>query len=104
MKKVLSIDHNIHSMKSVSIQNFSGPHFPAFGLNNERYSVSLSIYSECEKIRSRKTPNTDAFNTFDYIFFSLVRRKYSVDTILSLTFSNEKAKRIFTLWKLGSIK
>ena len=34
---------------------FSGPHFPAFGLNNERYEVSLHIQSVlCGKIRTRK--------------------------------------------------
>ena len=31
--------------------------FPPFGLNTERYSTSLRIQSECEKIRTRKTPN-----------------------------------------------
>ena len=33
---------------------FSGPYFPAFGLNTERYFVSLRIQSECRKIRTRK--------------------------------------------------
>ena len=33
---------------------FSGPYFPAFGLNTERYGVSLCIQSECGKIRTRK--------------------------------------------------
>ena len=33
---------------------FSGPYFPAFGLNTERYSVSLRIQSKCGKIRTRK--------------------------------------------------
>ena len=33
---------------------FSGPYFPVFGLSTERYSVSLRIQSECEKIRTRK--------------------------------------------------
>ena len=33
---------------------FSGPYFPAFGLNTERYSVSFCIRSECEKIWTRK--------------------------------------------------
>ena len=33
---------------------FSGPYFPAFGLNTERYFVSLHIQSECGKIRTRK--------------------------------------------------
>ena len=33
---------------------FSGPYFLAFGLNTERYSISLRIQSECGKIRTRK--------------------------------------------------
>ena len=32
----------------------SGPYFPAFELNTERYFVSLRIQSECGKIRTRK--------------------------------------------------
>ena len=39
-------------MKSVRIWIYSGPHFPAFGLNTERYFVSLRIQSECGKIRA----------------------------------------------------
>ena len=35
-------------------QFFSGPYFPAFGLNRERYSVSLRAYSDCGEIRTRK--------------------------------------------------
>ena len=31
----------------------SGPYFPAFGLNTERYEASLCIQSECGKIRTR---------------------------------------------------
>ena len=37
------------------------PHFPAFGLNTERYGVSLRIQSECWEIWTRITPNTDTF-------------------------------------------
>ena len=48
-------------MKSVRIRSYSGPYFPAFGLNTERYSVPLCIQSECEKIRARTTPNMDTF-------------------------------------------
>ena len=41
-------------VKSVQQRSFSGPYFPAFGLNRERYGVSLCIQSECGKIRTRK--------------------------------------------------
>ena len=33
---------------------FSGPYFPAFELNAERYFLSFRIQSECWKIRTRK--------------------------------------------------
>ena len=33
---------------------FSGPYFCAFGLNTERYSVSLRIQSKCGKMWTRK--------------------------------------------------
>ena len=36
-----------HHVKSVRIRSYSGPYFPVFGLNTERYSVSLRIQSEC---------------------------------------------------------
>ena len=39
-------EHFVHCVKIVRIQSCSGPHFPAFGLNKERYSVSLRIQSE----------------------------------------------------------
>ena len=48
-----------HCVKSVRIRSCSGPYFPAFGLNTGRYSISLRIQSECGKIRTRITPNTD---------------------------------------------
>ena len=47
--------------KSVRIRSYSGPHFPAFGLNTERYGVSLRIRCKCGKMRTRISPNTDIF-------------------------------------------
>ena len=42
--------------------DFSSPYFPAFGLNTDRYKVSLCIQSEYGNIRTRKTPNMDIFH------------------------------------------
>ena len=53
---------NHYCVKTVRIWSFFGLYFPAFGLNTERYGVSLLIHSKCGKIRTRKTPNTDAFH------------------------------------------
>ena len=36
-------------------RDFSGPYFPLFRLNTERYGVSLQIQSECRKIRTRSS-------------------------------------------------
>ena len=43
--------HKNHCVKSIRIWSYSGPHFPAFGLNRERYAVSLRIRSKCGKIQ-----------------------------------------------------
>ena len=58
--------YHYNCVKSIRIRNFSCPYFPAFGLNavsrsRTEYSVSLRIQSECGKIRTRITPNTDTF-------------------------------------------
>ena len=57
-----------HCVKSIHIQGLSGPYFPAFGLNTERYRVSLHIQSKCGKIQTRKTPNTDTFQAVKTTF------------------------------------
>ena len=49
-------------VKGVRIRSYSGLYFPAFGLNTERYGVCLRIQSECQKIRTRITPNTNTFH------------------------------------------
>ena len=48
--------------KSVCIWSYSGLYFPAFLPNTERYSVSLRIQSECKKIQTRITTDTDIFH------------------------------------------
>ena len=45
-------------------------HFPAFGLNAERYGVSLRIQYECRKMRTRKSPNTDTFDAVNRILLA----------------------------------
>ena len=36
---------DVHCAKSVGIRSISGRHFPTVGLNTERYTVSLSLFS-----------------------------------------------------------
>ena len=45
---------------------FFGPYFSAFGLNTERYEVSLRIPSECGKIRTTKNFVFGHFSHSDY--------------------------------------
>ena len=54
--------NDYHCVKSVHIRSYSGPYFPAFELNTERYGVFLRIHSEFGKMRTRITPNTDTFH------------------------------------------
>ena len=71
----------IHCVKSVRIRSYSGPYFPAFGVNTERYGVSLRIQSECGKIWTRKTPNTDTFHAVipQRLLKILVKIKHNFD-------------------------
>ena len=50
----------IGTVKNVRIRSYSSLYFPTFGLNTDRYGVSLRrIQSECGKIRTRITLNMD---------------------------------------------
>ena len=53
----------LHCVKSVHIRSYSGPYFPAFEMNTERYGVSLCIQPKHRKIRTRITPSTDTFHS-----------------------------------------
>ena len=64
----LSYRIGLYYVKSVDIRNYCGPHVP---------SVSLRIESECGKIQTRITPNTDTFyvvllSPLDYLLFSMI--------------------------------
>ena len=59
-----------HCVKSVRIRCCSGPHFSTFGLNTERYRVSLRIQSKCGGMRTSITRNTDTFHAV-YIIYEL---------------------------------
>ena len=51
---------------------FSGPYFPAFVLNTERYFVSLSVFSpNVGKYWPEKTPYLDNFHAVQWISFVL---------------------------------
>ena len=66
-----------HCVKSVCIRGYSGPYFPAFGLNTERFRISLRIQSKCGKIRSRITANTDTFHAvYIYLFIHWFRSRF----------------------------
>ena len=66
-----------HCMEGVRIRSYSGPHFLAFGLNTERYGVSLHIKSEFGEIRNRITPNRDTFHVvYTRLIFNEYQKKY----------------------------
>ena len=53
-------DSGAHCVKSVHTRSFSGPYFPTFGLNPERYGVSLHTQS---KYLSVFSPNAGKHGT-----------------------------------------
>ena len=60
--EMLINDTHFYCVKIIRIRSYYGSYFPAFGLNTERHGVSLRIQSECGKIQTRFTPNTDTFH------------------------------------------
>ena len=99
---------NNHCINIFRTWSFSGEHFPAFGLNTERYSVSFHsqsewerIQSECAIIRTRKTPNPDTFQAVNILRFyshsstkSIMRNNFLRATYFNeyLFLKNEDAK------------
>ena len=63
-----SFAQGIHCVKMFKYGAFSGPYFSAFGLNTERYEVSLRIQSKCGKIRTRKNSVFGHFSRKAYAF------------------------------------
>ena len=89
-----------HCVKSVRIRSYFGPHFLAFELNTERYSVSLRIKSECGKMRTKITPNADTFHAVK------ITRSGSCNSSLSLSlilgFQKPLGVRFWTRHKMSS--
>ena len=57
--------------KKCPYSEFSGPYFPALGLNTDRYSVSIRIQPIYGKIRTRKTSETDTIYAAAYSLLTL---------------------------------
>ena len=85
-----------HCVKSVRNRNFSGPYFPAFGLNTERYSVSLRIQSKYGETLAKKISNTDTFHAVT--FFSQFIEKVCY---LNLHYFPSQLLQTEMLWMIG---
>ena len=90
-KMSISLVGKYHCIKSFGIRSFSGPYFPAFELNTERYS-------KCGEIQTRKTPDTDTFyamyvhNHGMQAVLAHFSGKYQQYTFVSTTVNNWKCK------------
>ena len=102
------LNSNQNCVKSVRIRSYSGLHFPAFGLNTDRCGVSLHIQSECGKMWTRTTPNTDTFNAVmcyskNSLLFQLVTmniyRKQSLRGGVPWNQLKKKTLKLYTHWK-----
>ena len=85
-RTLLYIYNDHHRVKSDQIRPYSGLHFPAFGLNTEKYSVSLCIQTEYGKIRTRITPNTDNFYPLHISMIEIYLLKWLAAKIRDLFF------------------
>ena len=88
----------LHCVKSVRIRSYSGPHFPAFKMNTERYSVSLCFQSNCGKMWTRITPNTDTLCTV--LIFTLLNIWKSIWYFIRGEVNGEIYQRRFSKYSL----
>ena len=64
---------------------FSGPYFLTFGLNTDRYSVSLPIQSKCGKMRTRKNSVFEQFSRSELYRFLILSVTLTVNTWITST-------------------
>ena len=83
---------------------FSGLYFPAFGLNTERYFVSLRIQSECGKIRTRKTSVSGHFSHNDWLGFIFKVFHEFVMTFLMFSRRKRKAESLLVLYVSETVR
>ena len=79
-----------HYAKSVRSRSYTGPHFPAFRLTTERYSVSLRVRLECGKMWTRITPNMDTFDAVRIVSHNYQRN----DKILNVTLERSLSAQV----------
>ena len=72
---------------------FSGPYFPAFRLNTERYELSLRIQSECRKIRTRKNSLFGHLSRCDVVPVALYNAKKVSHSNTYVESKNQNTKR-----------
>ena len=82
---------NMTLRESERIRSYSGPYFPAFRLNTERHSVSLRTQSECGKIWTRITSNTDSFYAVRILAFGIIFVNWRYFFILSIGWTGCRA-------------
>ena len=78
----------------------SGPYFPVFGLNAERYEVSLRIQSECRKIRIKKSPYLDTFHAVNLRESKLVishNKRLLLETLGESVLVNNLLEYLYTI-------
>ena len=94
----VSFHQHLSLRKNSPRLEFSGPYFPTFRLNTERYSVSLRIQSKCRKIRTRITPNTDTFHAVCLESRLNIEKIYH---IVSITFAPYKTLYVFISYQIA---
>ena len=101
----------LHCVGSIRIRSYSGPHFPAFELNTERYGVSLRIQSEYRKLRPEKLLIRTLFTqcwddlprNFKYVFFTACSNKLDLGSKIKTDYLILKMHLIKKLETIGVI-
>ena len=88
-----------HCVKVSKYGVYFGPHFLAFGLNRERYSVSLLIQPECGKMQTRKKSIFGHFSRSEFFM-----RFYNTSPLTLRQLPSRNSTKTTIIWRSKQTK
>ena len=76
-----------HCVKNVHIRSYSGPYFPAFGLNTERSPYSVQVREKTDQT------NSEYRHFSRSIWFYVVFRRHTMEHLLNISYGENIRKK-----------
>ena len=78
---------DVHCVKSVRIRSYSGPYFPAFGLNTDQYNSEYGHFLRSSCYRIKFCPQWLIFTHFSNSNFLVIKKPLKIKSEYQLAYS-----------------